>query len=204
MPIRKILLQISVLENSQLYNMKENNQSKHVNSIEALLFENAREYTPQTLAKIVGISTAEVEDMLAQLQQRLEGTSMTILRTELGKLAMVTRAEYSELLRSLRKQELQSDLSKASLETLSIVLYLGRPSKSEVEYIRGVNSSFILRNLMMRGLVEKVQHEKDSRQIAYAATKELLAFMGVSRKEELPGYEETVEKLQVFLASESH
>jgi segregation and condensation protein B len=185
--------------------MQEQNTSNNIiNKIEALLFENAREYTPKKLAATLGVSVTETEDALQVLNERLSTTSMTILRTELGKLAMVTRPEYSDLLRSLRKEELKSDLSKAALETLSIVLYLGRPSKSEIEYIRGVNASFILRNLLMRGLIEKVQHEKDSRQIAYAATKELLAFMGVSRKEELPQYQETVEKLQAFLSSESH
>jgi segregation and condensation protein B len=79
----------------------------------------------------------------------------------------------------------------AGLETLSIVLYLGPVSRSEIDYIRGVNSNFILRNLLMRGLVERIEHETDKRSLKYRPTFELLSFLGIGSVEELPEYETT-------------
>ena len=57
-------------------------------------------------------------------------------------------------MREIVKSELDSELSKASLETLAIIIYKGLASR-EVDYIRGVNSSFILRNLLVRGWLKR-------------------------------------------------
>ena len=57
--------------------------------------------------------------------------------------------------KSFVKEELTEDLTPASLETLSIVAYLGPISRVRIEYLRGVNSSVILRSLMIRGLIER-------------------------------------------------
>lgn len=85
----------------------------------------------------------------------------------------------------MRKEELSKDLSKASLETITIILYKNGATRSEIDYIRGVNSSFILRNLAIRGLVEKVPSPDDSRKITYRPTFDLLSYMGVTRIEEI-------------------
>ena len=84
------------------------------------------------------------------------------------------------------------DLSKATLETLSIVLYKNGATRAEIDYIRGVNSTFSLRALSVRGLVEKIQDPSDNRRFIYKPTFELLSFMGVTKVEELPEYETTL------------
>jgi len=104
--------------------------------------------------------------------------------------------ELSSIIDSIRKDEVTRELSKASLETLSIVLYKNGVSRSEIDYIRGVNSSFILRNLLVRGLVEKVTDIKDSRKILYRPTFETLSYMGVAHISELPNYEATISELE--------
>jgi GNAT superfamily N-acetyltransferase len=63
--------------------------------------------------------------------------------------------------------------------------------EAEIDYIRGVNSNFILRNLLMRGLVERIEHETDKRSLKYRPTFELLSFLGIGSVEELPEYETT-------------
>lgn len=99
------------------------------------------------------------------------------------------------MLEQIKKEELNKDLSKASLETLSIILYKNGAPRSLIDYIRGVNSNFILRALSIRGLVEKVNDPKDNRRYIYKPTFELLSYMGVTSIEELPDYENVLKNL---------
>src|SRR6185295_5857915 len=87
------------------------------------------------------------------------------------------------------------EVGRAGQEVLSAVLYRGPLTRSEIDFIRGVNSSQTLRTLTMRGLVRKVQNPKDSRSFLYEATTELLATLGVARARDLPDYAEVREKL---------
>jgi len=96
-----------------------------------------------------------------------------------------------------KKEELNKDLSKASLETLSIILYKNGASRADIDYIRGVNSSFTLRAMAIRGLVEKTIDKKDSRRYIYKPSFELLSFMGVKSVEELPDYSEVSNSINV-------
>jgi segregation and condensation protein B len=93
-------------------------------------------------------------------------------------------------------------LTKSSLETLSIVLYKNGVSRSEIDYIRGVNSSFILRNLIVRGLIEKITDPKDSRRLLYRPTFDALSFMGITSIEQLPNYSEVITQLQEVIKQE--
>ena len=71
-------------------------------------------------------------------------------------------------------------------KTLSIILYKNGVKRSEIDYIRGVNSSFILRALSIRGLVDKVVDPDDNRRFIYKPSFDLLSFMGVTSIKELP------------------
>src|SRR3989344_8813132 len=95
----------------------------------------------------------------------------------------------SAILETITKSELSEELSKSALETLTLVLYRGPVNKSNIDFIRGVNSQFILRNLLVRGLIERVAHETDKRVLLYRATFELLQHLGISRITELPEYD---------------
>jgi segregation and condensation protein B len=114
-------------------------------------------------------------------------------------VALGTHPDLSELMLSIRKEELSRDIGKAGLETLSIILYKGEVARSEIDYIRGVNSSFILRNLLIRGLVERFTNPSDSRSYLYKPTFQLMSFLGITKIEDLPKYEEVEEQLEVFI-----
>jgi len=111
-----------------------------------------------------------------------------------------TAPEMGELIEALIKEELSKDLGKAGLETLSIVLYRGPISRSKIDYIRGVSSTFILRNLLVRGLVERVSNPDDQRSFLYKPTFELLSYLGISRIEDLPEYDAVKQELESFQA----
>ena len=113
--------------------------------------------------------------------------------------------ELSLLIESIRKEEISKELSKASLETLSIILYKNNIARSEIDYIRGVNSSFIIRNLLVRGLIEKVVDSKDTRRMLYRPTFDTLTYMGITSINQLPNYEQVVASLDNTLnQNENH
>jgi segregation and condensation protein B len=112
-----------------------------------------------------------------------------------------TSPSASSLIAEITKEELSKELSKAALETLATVLYKGPITRAEIDYIRGVNSNFILRNLQVRGLVEKIDNPADQRSYLYKPTFQLLEFMGVTRLEDLPEYAGTTDQLASFIAS---
>ena len=103
--------------------------------------------------------------------------------------------EAAALIEKIRKDEYAREVGKAGQEVLAAVIYRGPLTRSEIDFIRGVNSSQTLRTLTMRGLVRKIQNPKDSRSFLYEATTELLATLGVQRAKDLPEYAQVREKL---------
>ncbi len=162
--------------------------------IEGLLFYKGEDVSIKEISKILNASEDEVENALAKLTESLVGRGLVLVRKNDSVVLGITK-ELSPIIESIRKEEIGKELSKASLETLSIILYKNGVSRSEIDYIRGVNSSFILRNLLVRGLVEKVVDSKDSRRILYRPTFDTFSFMGIASANELPNYDEVVSQL---------
>ena len=75
-----------------------------------------------------------------------------------------------------------------------IIAYKGPLARIEIDYIRGVNSAFVLRNLTMRGLVERIENPKDARSWLYRVSFEFLKYLGLRSIEELPHYMELVKE----------
>ena len=142
----------------------------------------------------VGIS--EINEGIEKLKENLAGRGIVLLEKE-NDISLGTAPELSKLIEDLQKEELNKDLSKASLETLSIILYKNGVSRAEIDYIRGVNSSFTLRALSVRGLIEKSTDAKDSRRYIYKPSFEALSFMGIKSVEELPDYGEVNNSMNI-------
>jgi len=113
-------------------------------------------------------------------------------------VALGTSMDSSEIIEKLRKEELVKDLGKAGLETLSIIVYMGPVSRAEIDLIRGVQSSFILRNLTVRGLVEKVSNPKDQRSFLYRPTFDLISYLGISKIEDMPEFIQAKLEIEKF------
>lgn len=162
--------------------------------IEGLLFYKGEDVTIKKLAELLSVNEEEIEGGLQNLEASLSGRGLVLVRKDDSVVLGIT-GELSSIIESIRKEEIAKELSKASLETLTIVLYKNGISRSEIDYIRGVNSSFILRNLLVRGLVEKIVDPKDSRRMLYRPTFDTLSYMGISSIKELPNYEQIVTSL---------
>ncbi len=157
--------------------------------IESILFVTNRPLTTKKLAEICGVNKKDevvkaVEELAEDYASRDSG--IRLLRHG-DSVQMATSGETADLVREYLKDETTGELTKPSLETLTIVAYRGPLTKSELEQLRGVNCSLILRNLMMRGLVE-CEGEHGQPLTKYQVTMDFLRFLGVSSVEDLPDY----------------
>ena len=166
--------------------------------IEAILFYKGEPVKVSALSRMLGKKTDEIEEAAQILRESLSERGIRLLIKD-ETLSLGTSPEMSELIVSIRKEELSRDIGKAGLETLSIILYKGPVARSEIDYVRGVNSSFIIRNLLIRGLIERSNNPDDSRSYLYKPTLELLSFLGVTSIDELPEYAKVQDELQSFL-----
>ncbi len=157
--------------------------------IEAILFWKGEPMSRKKLADILKVSSDEITHGIQKLKENLDTRGIVLIEQD-ADIMLGTAPQMSSMIEELRKEELNRDLSKASLETLSVILYKNGASRAEIDYIRGVNSSFTLRALSVRGLIEKTIDQKDSRRYVYKPSFELLSYMGVTSVEELPDYAE--------------
>lgn len=165
--------------------------------IEAILFWKAEPVSVKKLATLLATDAKAIKTGLVELEQSLRGRGVTLVQTQ-DDVMLGTAKEVSSLIAELAKEELTRDLGKAGLETLSIILYQGPIARADIDYIRGVNSQFILRALMIRGLVERVDNPKDSRSYLYKTSLALLSHLGISKIEELPEYETVRKDIEGF------
>ena len=164
-------------------------------SIEAILFASAEPQTYAFLAKQLGVDIEQIDEAVKVLTASLEGHGVTVV--ELNQVvSLVTAAEHSSLIETIRKEELSKELSKASAETLAVIAYTPGVTKSQIEFIRGVNVSYSLRALQMRGLIEA---KGVGRAVTYHPTLDLLAHFGVTALTELPDYNATAHKIHTLL-----
>ena len=155
--------------------------------IEGLLFVSPEAVTIDHLATVTDSQAEQVEAALQQLKESCQQRGIRLQR--LGKkVQLVSAPEVTDYIERFLGLSASARLSTPALETLTIIAYRGPVSKAELEQIRGVNCSLILRNLLMRGLVE-AQGEPYEPQTTFRVTMDFVRFLGVSSVEELPDYE---------------
>lgn len=163
--------------------------------IEAILFYSGEPVSVNSLVKILDEKKEKIEVAVADLSSELEKRGVRILAIN-NEYSLVTAPEYSDLIEKMVKEERERDLGRAGIETLSIIAYKGPVSKREIEYIRGVNSQYALRNLLLRGLVERKASQEDERMLQYSITAETLRYLGLSKISDLPEYDESRKQLE--------
>lgn len=163
--------------------------------IEAYLFYIGEPVTLKKIEKLFNVSESAAEEAVTALQSQLEGRGLVLMHHN-DSVALVTAPDAAEMITAIKKQELSEPLSKSALETLAIILYKNKVTKPEIDFIRGVNSGFMLRNLLVRGLIEKVPHESDKRVMAYQPTVDVLGFLGITEISQLPHFTEFSEEFK--------
>jgi segregation and condensation protein B len=161
-----------------------------VAKLEALLFFHGEPMAFKKIEKLLDLKDGQGEVVAIGLRDRREefGGGLMVMIHD-GKAQLVTRKDFSSLAQNFLKEELDSDLTPASLETLSLVLYFGPISRTKMEYVRGVNSIFTLRNLMIRGLIERRPDPAHPNSFLYYPSFSSLRHLGINQQEDLPDYD---------------
>ncbi len=124
------------------------------------------------------------------------GSGVVLLEAPEG-FQLATNSSNSDLVKAFLNADLRESLTEATVEVLAIIAYRQPISKAEIEAIRGVNSQYSLRSLLMRGLIEKVPNPNDARGSMYKITTEFLMQLGITSVNDLPDFEELVSKIQL-------
>ena len=167
--------------------------------IESILLFKNEPVTLAELSKLLNVPRENLQLSISNLQKEYQDRGIVIV-TDGESVSLGTHPANSALIEALQKDELSRDIGRAGLETLSIILYRGPVSRREIDHIRGVNSSFILRALLIRGLIERTDVPGE-RSYSYKPTLKLLEHLGVSRREDLPEYGEAEKRVEEFIKS---
>jgi segregation and condensation protein B len=176
---------------------------KKLGELEALLFHYGEPIEIKKAAKILKLKESEADDLINLLETGLketEGRGLMLLRRG-NSVQLATKPEFENINQALIEEEFREELSPASLETLSIIAYLGPVSRATVDFVRGVNSSFILRSLLMRGLIEREVSPERRNVYNYQVSFDFLKHMGLGSQEELPEYEKYKDIVEKFTAA---
>lgn len=158
--------------------------------VESILFANGDPMSIKQLSRIIGVKENDVVEVVDALKEEYGEQKSGLVILQIGSnIQFATKPENSEYLEKLKKAELSETLSSAALEVLSIVAYRGPVSKPEIESIRGVNCAYTVRNLLMRGLIEKSENPQDARGYVYSITFDLLKKFGIDDVKKLPEYD---------------
>lgn len=168
--------------------------------IEAVLFYKTKPVAISWLLKFFETNEETLGNALVSLQQTLRTRGVRLIVSDNREVQLATAPEAAEIIEKMQRDDLKRDIGSAGAETLAIILYRGPINRTEIDRIRGVNSSFILRNLLIRGLVERSAASTD-RSHTYQVTPSLLAHLGIEQKESLSDYQEIAAALDEFSAT---
>jgi len=160
------------------------------NTIEAILFALGREISAMEIANTLEVEEADVLSAIESLKEKYNPTQGVTLIEVNGQVQLVTNNKYYEDVNKFVENTKRKNLSVAAQETLSIIAYNPKITKTEIENIRGVNSDFAVSRLLECGLIEEVARlNLPGRPAAYSVTNEFLRSCGIEKVEDLPDYE---------------
>lgn len=154
-------------------------------ALEAILFTAGGPMAKRRLAALLSLSDEELLLAAQELTTSLQGHGLAVIESD-SEIELRTAPEAFEVVKALRESELSRELGKASLETLAVIAYRGSATRSEVDWVRGVNSTASVRTLLLRGLIEGAEDSADKRRTRYVLTTEALAVLGLGSLDELP------------------
>ena len=161
--------------------------------VEGLLFVVGEEgLTLTQIEDILSLTEDAAKELLSQLRDDYEKEDRGIRINFLGNtFKLTTKKEHKEYYRKLIENPETNVLSQAALETLAIVAYNQPMTRLQVDDIRGVSSSQMIRKLVAKGLIKEVgRSDLPGRPILYATTSEFLDYFGLATIDDLPDMSE--------------
>jgi len=157
-------------------------------SLEALLFVAGKPLRIKTAAALLGMTVDEIKGLVVELKKKYNNKNSGIQIVDQGEeIQMVSHPALHGLVEQFVKKEITGELTRPQLETLAIIAYRGPITKPYIEEIRGINCSIIIRNLLIRGLIEE-NSDDAAQEPAYRVTVDFLRHLGFSQPFDLPQY----------------
>ncbi len=184
----------------KLTNPKKEKQEKNLPAIvEAFLFTAGDPVDEKKIQTFLRLTKKQWQGAIDSLTEKYkqENSGLQIIRKG-SKIQLVTKSNLAKLIAKFMGKTLgNEELSRATLETLAVVAYRGPVTRAQVEYIRGVNCSFALRTLSLRGIIDRKDNPLDSRSYLYEISFDFLKSLGLKSVEELKDYDKLKERLEV-------
>jgi len=157
--------------------------------IESLLFISAKPMSVRQLVDLIKKESKEIKAAADELVEEYKKAGRGIQIVKHGaKYQMVSAPENAKVVQEFIKDETSGELTHPSLEALTIIAYRGPISKVDLDRIRGVNCALILRNLLLRGVIE-AKHDKKKNETYYQVSFDFIRFLGINDITELPDYD---------------
>jgi segregation and condensation protein B len=162
--------------------------------VEGLLFASGEPLSQNKIIELLLVSKEEVENSVSELlnDYRNENRCFDIVKNGSENqiyYQVVTNKNISTLVQKLNNTVLEGDLTRGALEVLSIIMYRSPLNRAEIDDIRGVNSSYILRALVLRGLINRYQNPVRKNEYLYEPSFDLLKHLGLNDTSTLPEFE---------------
>ncbi len=167
-------------------------ERESASAVEALLFASDAPVPLSRIARITELSQGMVKKAIDNLNRKYEESANTFRIQQIaGGYQMMSKPEYFDILKELKKSRKETSLSRAALETLAIIAYRQPILRADVEAIRGVASGEVIRNLIEKKLVKITGRAPViGRPMLYGTTKTFLDIFGLGTLDDLPRAEE--------------
>lgn len=156
--------------------------------IESILFVASKPLSFAAIAKATEATVSQVAEATETLCAKYnhEDCGIHILRSG-EEVQMATHAENALVVQQFVKDEIGGELTKAQLETLTVIAYRAPVTRAELEQIRGVNCAIIIRLLMIRGLIDEREIPEQIMPV-YTLSFEAMRHLSIEKVEDLPDY----------------
>lgn len=178
----------------------ETNHMELKQKIESILLFKGQPVSYKELSKLLEQDEKEIQKIITDLSAEYAQKGTNIIFND-HECELVTAPAASEVIAKMQKEDTETELSNAALETLSIILYMGPIARNMIDFVRGVNSQFTIRNLLIRGLIEKDPKEKTPK---YVVTLDTIKYLGLNKLTELPDYTVVKHSIAQFIKENSH
>lgn len=181
-------------------------QMKNKAVLEGLLFVVGEEgLTFEQIEDVLGISEEDAKALLIDLKKDYEEEGRGLRIDFLGnKFKLTTKFEHKEYYQKLLENPETNFLSQSALETLAIIAYNEPITRMQVEALRGVGSTQMIRKLVAKGFIKEVgRSDLPGRPILYETTSEFLDYFGLATIDDLPNMEEFIKECEVVEENDS-
>ena len=153
--------------------------------LQAILFTSGGPVAKKRLMTLIGCTADRLKQSVRELEEAHRGGGVTVIDDGTA-VSLATDPSLREYMEGVLRDDRTKPLSRASQETLAIIAYAGPITKIDLDFLRGVNTQYTVRRLLMRGLI---QERKERSRRSYTVTAEFLTHIGVRRTGDLPDYE---------------